>query len=193
MWGFVRSNRFRRIALTVALHPGTRVVREKGSFDACSQTSGSVVGSLCPELPTPRAIAGPNSGGVLILHAPSVTCSDGASCCGASGISSCSSAIVSLPADPGVNKVITALAAFPSNSSPRLSVVTFGLEYDQEKLALTAHGHCGMSELTTDDWPNPGSGTAVEWDSARTDSLAQIYWFAGYRAPRALGGMPMET
>ena len=139
-------------------------------------------------------LAGPNAGGTLILHArPSLVLSDGMDYCGQSGLTACDSAIVSLPADPGVPKLFWATAAFPDSSSPRMSVVTFGINYDPNKFAIIEQHHCGDSQLPMDSWPDPGSGTAVQWNTAQTDHLRDVYWFRGYCAPRALGGMPMET
>ena len=136
--------------------------------------------------------AGPNAGGTLLLHAnPSIIYSDGTDYCGQSGLTACDSAVVTLPADPGVPKVFWATAAFPDSSSPRMSVITFGVDYDSTKFAIVEHHQCGDTELPMTTWPSPGSGTAVAWNTAQTDQLRDVYWFRGYRAPRALGGMPM--
>ena len=105
------------------------------------------------------ALAGPNAGGTLIVHSnPSSVLNDGGYC-GRSGLTSCADANVSLPSDPGVIRIFHVLAAFAPTRSPRLSVATFGVQYDADKLVLMSHGHCGDSELTMENWPSPGSGT----------------------------------
>ena len=109
------------------------------------------------------AEAGPNTGGTLVLHAnPALAYSAGTSYCGLSGLDSCSTAVVSLPSNAGVSRVFHVLAAFPTDGRPRLSVVTFGIQYDPDQFVLQERGHCGTGEISTDAWPAPGSGTAVQ-------------------------------
>lgn len=128
------------------------------------------------------SLAGPNEGGVLILHAESsiIYSTDNGGYCGDTLLDVCEGAVVGVPSDPTVTTVFFVLAAFPRDSSPRLGGVTFGINYESDRLALVEAGHCGDEVLNEDDWPQPGSGTAVTWEPARTDHLVEVYWFAAY-------------
>lgn len=71
-------------------------------------------------------------------------------------------------------------AAFPEGSSPRLAGLTFGVDYDDSEVFLTAWGSCGDFELPTAGFPAPGEGTAVTFDETRTDLFTPTYWFTAY-------------
>ena len=128
------------------------------------------------------AFAGPNAGGTMILHAnTSITyTTNTTNYCGQSGLSACSSATVSIAANPSVTTVFYALAAFPDSSSPRLRGLTFGIQYDASKFDLVAHGLCADAEIAGAGWPGSGSGTSVTWNTTQTGRLAEVYWFAGH-------------
>jgi hypothetical protein len=128
------------------------------------------------------ALAGPNEGGTLILHAnPNLTfTSDIQAYCGTAGLDSCSAAVTSVAWDPGKKIVFHVLAAFPPGSSPRLKGLSFGIEYDPAKFILSARGSCADFELPDGAWPASGSGTAQTWTTAtRTGLLTEAYWFVG--------------
>jgi hypothetical protein len=72
------------------------------------------------------------------------------------------------------------MAAFPTGNSPRLKAVSFGVEYDANAIGIWPWGNCGDGEVVTDGWPLPGTGARVTWNTARTDSLVEVYWFAAY-------------
>lgn len=128
------------------------------------------------------AIAGPNEGGTIILHAnPSIVyTSDTEEYCGQEMLGSCADAITQVPADPAVTTVFYAMAAFPSSSNPELLGVFFGIDYDSQRLVLIDTGHCGDEEGNTSDWPLPGSGTGIGWRTAQTERLVVLRWFAAY-------------
>ncbi len=129
------------------------------------------------------ALAGPNEGGTLILHAnPSITfTSDIESYCGMADLDSCSHAVTSVAWEPGKKIVFHALAAFPAESSPRLKGLSFGISYDPAKFILAARGSCADFELPDGAWPDSGSGTAQTWTTAtQTGLLTEAYWFVGY-------------
>ena len=128
------------------------------------------------------AAAGPNSGGTLILHANTqlVYTDDNEGYCGQSGLTSCEDAVVRAPADPDSIVIFFAVAAFPPNGSPRLKALTFGIEYDAERLVLVDRGSCGGFELADGGWPDPGTGTALVLDEVSTTTLTPVYWFAAY-------------
>ncbi len=101
-------------------------------------------------------MAGPNARGTLFFHAnPDLSYRPGRQYVGVSGLQSCSAAKDSVSVD-GVH-IVHVMAAFPARSSPRLSGVTFGLFYDRERVAIANWQKCGDFELSTSDWPGPGS------------------------------------
>jgi len=128
-----------------------------------------------------KAHAGSNGGGVLILHAnPGLTWTDSVDFCGGSELASCDSAIVTVVGGFPKTTVFHALAGFAAEASPKLSAVTFGIDYNDEALELVARGSCADFELSTDDWPDPGSGTALFWEVPRESKVNELYWFAAY-------------
>lgn len=123
------------------------------------------------------AIAGPNEGGVLILHAaPSLVTTVA---CGSLPLANCADARTSFT-QAQVQIRAAVFAVFPSNGAQRLQAVTFGLHYDSERISIGTIQRCGDFELADSDWPNPGTGTAVAWDAARTDSIIEVYGFLAY-------------
>ena len=106
------------------------------------------------------ALAGPNEGGVLLIHAnPGLTyTTDQAAYCGSSGLAACSLAVTSIPAD-GVPRVFHVLAAFPMSAQPRLKAVSFGIDYDSSRVVILALGTCADFEVRDSRWPRPQSGT----------------------------------
>lgn len=121
--------------------------------------------------------SGPNAGGVLILHAPVGVVETQ---CSFSGLDDCNSANVRVEGSDLVPVFL--LAAFPSESSPRLAGVALGIDYDPEKVLLAEWGACGDFELHQDEWPAPNTGIAVTWfdGNTQTDHLVEILWFAAY-------------
>jgi hypothetical protein len=127
------------------------------------------------------ALAGPNAGGTLILHASSVTyTSDIQVYCGLSALTACSSAVATLPWASGAPSVFYAIAAFPPSAEPRLKRISFGIEYDSAKFIMLGHGTCADFEIADGGWPAPGTGTGQSWTSTQTELLTEAYWFAGY-------------
>jgi hypothetical protein len=128
-------------------------------------------------------MAGANEGGTLILHAnPTLLfTSDTQNYCGMSALDSCSAAVTSVDWDPGKKIVFYAIAAFPSGRSPRLKVLSFGIDYDPTKFVMAACGTCAGFEIPGVGWPAPGTGTSQSWTTGtQTGLLTEAYWFAGY-------------
>jgi len=141
--------------------------------------SSCSIALLATVFATGAAVAGPNAGGTLVLHANTSIAytPDQSNYCGEAGLTACDAAVSSVTgADP---VVFFAVAAFPSGSSPRLAGLTFGVNYDSA-VTLVAQGACGDFELSTGDWPSSGAGTAITWNTANTGVLVPAYWFAGY-------------
>jgi hypothetical protein len=128
------------------------------------------------------AVGGVNAGGVLLVHCNPAMEVPGEATFVDGGLAACDSAVVQAPADSTVLWFI--YAAFPSGSSPRLKVVTFGCQFDADSVGiLWAAPRPGSSELRyepTAYWPYPGSGTMMGFTEALTDSVDEIYCFAGY-------------
>jgi hypothetical protein len=102
--------------------------------------------------------------------------------CGLSTLEDCELAQVTVT--PGQDSVVVfyALASFREGRFPRLSGVSFGLDYDPDDIVIIGSGSCGDFEINTQDWPDPGAGTAVTWSSAQTGQITEVYWFAAYEA-----------
>lgn len=124
------------------------------------------------------ADAGPNEDGVIILHAVPYQSRDFPPLCEGFDLVNCEEATVNVPG--GEFWKWWVVGAFPAGSGPRLSGVSFGIEYDASTVLLLDYGSCADFELPTSDWPATGSGTAVTWLSPQTDPLIEIYAFAGY-------------
>ena len=127
------------------------------------------------------ALAGPNEGGALIIHAnPMLTYTTGQDFCGESGLTHCLVSQDSLPYEPEVARVWFVLASFNPSAQPRLKAVSFGVDYDSTRLAILASGSCADFEIPDGRWPAPGTGVGQSWTECRTSELAECYWFAGY-------------
>ena len=134
-----------------------------------------------------QALAGPNAGGTLILHSPEIiTCFDGGAlgtpppCELVAGVPllDCQSAVTNGQTNQPLYLVV--YAAFPAANSPRLQGVTFGIFYSSNSVFVLATEGCGDFELSNQDWPAAGSGTAVTWNTPQLEHLVQIYVFAAY-------------
>ncbi len=106
--------------------------------------------------------------------------------CGQAGLGECAQAVVTAPADPDSTVIFHVLAAFPGGSSPRLKGLTFGVEYDPERLILADFGACigdlenGAFDLAGGGWPASATGTTIVFEYPRTGQLVTCYWFAAY-------------
>lgn len=121
--------------------------------------------------------SGPNRFGTLVLHSnPSlVYTSDTVSYCDSAGVARCDDIFARTDREDLV--VVHLLAAFPPESSPRVSGVVFGLRYPHS-LVIEDVQKCADFFLPTESWPSSGSGVAVTWMTPRTASLFDVYWFA---------------
>jgi hypothetical protein len=79
-------------------------------------------------------------------------------------------------------------AAFPSGSSPRVTVVSFGCQFDADSVGiLWSAAPPGSTALRYEPeagnnvfWPYPGTGELLGFASPLTGTLNEIYCFAGY-------------
>ncbi len=132
-------------------------------------------------------IQGPNAGGVLLVHNPSLAyTTDSSSYCGVSPITACSQASAELDGSGKTSiKVWKVYAAFPAGSSPRVLGLTWGITYTNVTIGAGSgpsgyYGGCGDRDVPDTGWPGSGVGDFVGWNSPQTTTLVEIYWFAGY-------------
>lgn len=148
--------------------------------------------------PDPAA-AGPNAGGVLVLHRPQFLppeCTgDIADYCPCNRLERCEDAITRRDGSAELS-IIFAIMAFPDGANPRVSSARFGLEYDASTILLLGLKHCASAEEAMPAWPGSGSGTIVSFDQPATGRLQELYWFAAYEyygPPRQLALRPHPT
>lgn len=126
------------------------------------------------------AHAGPNQHGVIFLHRNEaiVTTNDEARYCGQSDLTECASAVTRCDGDAQV--VLHALAAFPQETDPQVAGLLFGIQYDEELLAVSTSGNCGDDGYPVEGWPHSGSGAIIMFDTVREERLFEFYWITVY-------------
>lgn len=135
----------------------------------------SLIGCFLPA----AAKAGPNAGGTLLLHvAEELQYTSGqASYCRDFNLASCDQADTRID---GLDvHIVYAVAAFPLEASPRLSAVSFGLQYDAG-IKIVAWSNCADFEVCQFGWPRSGFGTALSFNEPQAEHLRPVYWFAMY-------------
>lgn len=129
------------------------------------------------------AMAGVNNPGTILLHYNASAIGSDGIYAGYGGLTACDAAVTTAPAGgTTLQGAWFAYAAFASPATPRVVVITFGLVYDENNIAIQSWGKTATTELTTTTpaWPGNGSGDAVEWDTPQTAMLFEFYWFTGY-------------
>jgi hypothetical protein len=136
---------------------------------------------------TPDVWAGPNEGGVLLLHvAPEIQYTkDDRSYCEQFDAKTWEDVRVQGTLDSTRAQIFYVLAAFDTTTSPRFRTVGFGFgeDLDAEAVVFEGWGACrsDIVEFPSKGWPGPGSGTAVYFaDTTHTQSIVPVYWFAAY-------------
>ncbi|MEZ4648234.1 MAG: hypothetical protein R3E97_05495 [Candidatus Eisenbacteria bacterium] len=121
---------------------------------------------------------GPNAGGVLVLHlGPALAYSEDGfrtDCDLGGGIDGCEDIIARTDQEEPV--LVYAVALFPTTSAPRLLGLTFGIDFP-DCVQLLEWESCGDFEIADDDWPSPGSGTAMTWTAPQRDFAVPVYRF----------------
>jgi hypothetical protein len=131
-------------------------------------------------LVTGAALAGPNAGGTLIVHATSIVYTDGSpSPCGQSPLTDCVSADTRVDG-ANVETVWKVYAAFPPSSQPQLQGVVFGIVYDTYNLVVRNSGACGSYDIPMGGWPASNAGITVTWSTPQLGLLTEVCWFEGY-------------
>ncbi|MBU1700932.1 MAG: hypothetical protein KJ970_18505 [Candidatus Eisenbacteria bacterium] len=134
-----------------------------------------------------RSLAGPNAGGVLLLHvAPEVEyTTQRKNWCHDIDLEGLHEINTRSKPDPYKAQLIYVLAAFDTSQTSEVQTVTFGLgDYGGEpSIYFDRWGSCQerITEISTPGWPNPNEGTAIFFvDGPLTGSLIPLYWFAAY-------------
>ncbi len=131
------------------------------------------------------AFAGPNRGGMLILHCDeTLQFSGDGDFNGYAQLYDAKDAVIQVPGDEqGV--VYFILAAFDDFASPRLKGIEFGIELSSSRVEPVRWGPSGEISLEVPDnnWPSSGSGTGIAWSEPLTRRINEIYWFCGYAYP----------
>ena len=153
------------------------MVRPTALRAARQLTRGAMALLLIPFAFVHSSRAGTNSDGTLLLHA-NLTLVGSASNCGYSQLRDCKAAVTQAPAN-GNSIIFFVIAVFPDYASPRVSVVTFGIQYDNPDVGPITWGTCGDLSLgtTAPPFPTSGSGLAVEWDRPQQNDIFEICWF----------------
>jgi len=164
-------------------------LRSRDGFDSSSGRASNMKRALfvCSMilLAAVPALAGPNAGGVLIAHDADLLMSetDGiVSICDQGVVPpTCVAADVEIDgstgSDPSIFKIY---AAFIPESSPRLMGLTWGIQYEEDRIVVANWGSCGNFELPDTGWPASGTGSSQTWNAVQTSILTTIYWFAAY-------------
>jgi hypothetical protein len=126
-------------------------------------------------------LAGPNAGGVLLVHANTsiVYTTDTTDYCGQSGLAACSEAIATAPWSD-TTTVFHVIAAFPDTALPRLKAISWGVRWDASRLVIVNHGTCADFEIPDAGWPQSETGIGQSWEDTREALMAEVYWFAAY-------------
>ncbi|MEZ4649782.1 MAG: hypothetical protein R3E97_13550 [Candidatus Eisenbacteria bacterium] len=165
-------------------------------------------------LSSERAAAGPNAGGTLILHTDTgIVYTDDDFYIGLSGIDcgyatdcppsnsgSCQSGITNANVDAhdGLDpQVWWVFAAFPTESCPVLSSVSFGVYYPESDLELWATGWDADTYEPYANYPwEDATGVKFHFDQPRRSQLVEICYFAGVvlngQPYFSLGGHPLD-
>jgi hypothetical protein len=127
------------------------------------------------------ALAGPNAGGVLLVHYRPGIEVPGEAAFVEGGLAACDSAIVEAPPDSTVMWFVC--AAFPPGASPVLKGVSFGCEFNADSVAiLWSATRPGATEIKYEEsasWPYTGSGTSVVFEDILTSLVNEVYCFSG--------------
>jgi len=131
-------------------------------------------------------MAGPNAGGILVVHdtgvafstdTPLPPVSEPPASCGQ----------LDLQAEPGFVGIWKVYAVFPTGSSPHLKGVSWGIHFNLAGGSGVVVNTAGLSnpgdfEVTQGGWPNTSDASIGEAFSAgtRLGQIEECYWFAGY-------------
>ncbi len=128
------------------------------------------------------AYAGRNANGALIVHTNDAYSYSAATACTTPYAEPASCAAAITRSDKSSGTVVWLLAAFPDTSNPAVSVIYFGIDYDDVNLdpgsSYKSCGPAGTVEVPDGGWPYTGRGNSVALGSPVTgDLLFPFYVF----------------
>jgi hypothetical protein len=128
------------------------------------------------------SFAGKNAGGAMIVHTNNTYnyCNNNVCTTATGDPGTCQNAVTN--ATRAAGQVVWCLAAFPPSSNPGVTVVYFGIDYDDTTLDPGINkrfcGPAGSLEVPDDDWPYTGRGNSVAFGSpVAGDQLFPFYIF----------------
>lgn len=155
---------------------------------------------------TGAALAGPNAGGVMLLHTDNAVvytadtnyaglsghpclpntfgdCPEPDNLCGCSWVTSGGIKTASTRA-LGEVSVVWLLAAFPDNACARVKAAVFGITWTGDpsgsQLAFGTYGNAGDLEIPQAGWPGQNLGNAITFGSTKHGEIIELYWFSIY-------------
>lgn len=120
-----------------------------------------------------QATAGPNAGGVLLIH----TNSDPAPPHGGyydGGLAACSAALTQAPGSSEEYTLCFVYAAFPSHAAPGLRAVSFSFSYDPLSVEIWTYFPPGSIVFTDVGFPAPGTSVIVYLPETMSDTLTEV-------------------
>jgi hypothetical protein len=140
------------------------------------------------------AVAGPNAGGVLVVHDTGVAWSAGMALPPVTPPpASCSEVDNNAPLTPIVWKVY---AVFPQASSPRLASMCWGVGINKpgtSDVSILGWGLANTGDYEVTDgvlWPNGGGEGTAFTAGTRTATINEVYWFGGCGYAGSGGELP---
>jgi len=126
------------------------------------------------------AMAGRNANGAMVVHTDDAyTYSAQTACTYLDALTDCEGLNTMVTRQTGA--VVWCLAAFEASASPGVTVVYFGIDYDEVNLDVgVAYKFCGPAgslEVPDDGWPYTGFGNSVAFGSAVYRNLFPFYVF----------------
>jgi hypothetical protein len=128
------------------------------------------------------AFAGPNEGGMLLLHCnETLQFSAGSNFDGYAQLYDAKDAVTQVPGD-GQGVIYFVLASFDEFAMPKLKSISFGIELSSPTVEPIRWGVTGETNIVAPigSWPSSGSGIGIGWSAPFTRRLEEIYWFCGY-------------
>lgn len=178
----------------------------------------TALGLLAVGLIATCSLAGPNAGGVLVVHATSVAYTteitdythQSGVWCGNDGPAppnqqdcppydpyegtipcNTAAAVPTMAGAADTPRIWYVMAAF-ADDCPRIKALSFGIDYDEEKVVIVNPGGFGPCDPAnvfaidvpsiedSEPWPASKAAIGLSFSIPLTSKLAELYWFAAY-------------
>ncbi len=144
------------------------------------------------------ALAGPNESGVIVVHNTGIEWSTDLPLPPVSPAPACADIVNEIPMGAAPGDISAALvwkvyAAFPPSSSPRLKGCGWGIGLTSDGAGrIVIQGNDAPAPevfyITTAGWPGDSTYIGMSFtDSARVDTVNELFWFGGYAYAGAAG------